>query len=109
MDHHPQLTPPVFHDGEIDQFLVRRVCARCYSELAKRDGPDFSAKNHEYEAYCPQCGDAWHYATVSRSYAEQLGQQALANAWEVSRNLPDLFPNPHHGKPAEQLLAELGF
>lgn len=109
MNHHNHLTPPTFHDGAVDQFIACRVCARCYGDLAKRNAPDYSPENHNYEIYCPTCGDAWHYATVSKTYAEKLGQQAIAANWEIKANLPDLFPNPHHGKPAEQIIHELGY
>lgn len=103
------LKPPTFQDGEIDLFLRRRVCARCYGDLEKRNAPNYSAHNHEYEAYCPECGNAWNYATVSKGYAEKLGQAALVQMNEVQHNLRDLFPNPHKGKSQSQLLAELGY
>ena len=105
----PDLTAPTFHDGEIDLFLRRRVCARCYSELEKQESLNFSPSNHEYIAVCPTCLDAWNYATVSRSYAEHLGQVYLSDALDVRENLRDLFPSPHAGKSEEQLLSELGF
>lgn len=105
----PDLTAPTFRDGEIDLFLRRRVCARCYSELEKQESPDFSPANHEYIAVCPTCQDAWNYATVSRAYAEHLGQVYLSDALEVRENLRDLFPSPVAGKSAEDILKELGF
>jgi len=95
---------PQFPDGEVDQFLQRRVCARCYGDLQKVPAPE-----RMWNVICPTCGDAWNFATVSRSYAEALGQIALDQSWEVRRNLPDLFPNPHQGKSATQILRELGF
>lgn len=95
---------PKFPDGEIDQFLARRVCSRCYGDLQK-----VPAEDRLWAATCPTCGDAWCYTTVSRSYAERLGQEALEQAGEVKRNLPDLFPSPHKGKTPEQLIAELGY
>lgn len=104
-----ELTAPIFLEGHIDLFLRRRVCARCYGDLESRPSKDYSASNHEYEAYCPECGDAWNYATVSRHYAEHLGQQAIAENWEIKDNLPDLFPSKHKGKSNDQLLEELGF
>lgn len=91
-------------EGEIDLFVRRRVCARCYGDLEKRFGP-----GRNYITHCTACGDAWNGATVSRSYAEGLGQKALAELSEVKYNLPDLFPNPNRGKSASQLLAEMGF
>jgi len=93
-----------FQDGEIDQFISRRVCARCYGDLIKTQ-----ADNRMWDASCPTCGDAWGGATVSRAYAERLGQQALAERSEVKNNLPDLFPNPNRNKTAEQIIKELGF
>lgn len=95
---------PKFTDGLIDQFLQRRVCSRCYGDLQKR-----VAENRLFEAYCPNCGDAWNYTTVSRHYAERLGQDALNDYLNARANLPDLFPNPHKGKTPEQILTELGY
>ena len=100
---------PTFADGEIEQHIARRVCARCYGDLVQVNAPDYSAHNHSYNAVCLECGNAWNGATVSKGYAEQLGQTALAQKAEVEHNLKDLFPNPHHGKSEEQLLKELGF
>lgn len=100
---------PIFSEGNIDLFIRRRVCARCYGDLESKPAPDFAPDNHIYLAYCPVCEDAWNYATVSRFYAEHLGQQALADNWEIKANLPDLFPNPHKGKSEQQLIDELGF
>lgn len=91
-------------EGEIDLFLRRRVCARCYGDLEKQFGP-----GRNYITRCAECGYAWNGATVSRSYAERLGQQALGELAEVKHNLPDLFPNPNRGKSESQLLAEMGF
>lgn len=100
---------PSFLEGEIDLHLRRRVCARCYGDLDKRPSADWTESNHQWDAYCPTCSDAWNYATVSRAYAEHLGQQAISEQWEVEINLPDLFPNPHSGKSPEQIMEELGF
>jgi hypothetical protein len=91
-------------DGEIDRFLRRRVCARCYGDLRK-----VPADDRKWEAVCLSCGDAWQGATISRKGAERRGQQALAELWEVKANLKDLFPNPHQNKPTRQILAELGY
>lgn len=93
-----------FPDGVIDKVIQRRVCARCYGDLVKQPAAD-----RQWVAICPTCGDAWGGTTVSRKYAERLGQQAIAERAEVKANLPDLFPNPHSGKPAAQILSELGF
>lgn len=93
-----------YPDGMIDQVLARRVCARCYGDLAKRP-----ADNREWDAYCPACGDAWGDATISRHSAEMRGQQALAEMLEVKYNLADLFPNPNKGKSQDQILGELGY
>ena len=98
------MSAPRFTDGEIDQFIQRRVCSRCYGELEKRP-----VEGRLYEAYCPECNGKWNYTTVSRSYAERLGQKALNEYMDVKGNMPDLFPNPHKGKTPEELLKELGF
>jgi hypothetical protein len=90
-------------DGEIDRILRRRVCARCFEDLQKREAP-----GRTWEAYCPTCGDAWGGRHISRWTAERRGQRALAEALEVRVTLVDLFPNPHKGKPAEQILRGLG-
>jgi ribosomal protein L37AE/L43A len=91
-------------DGEIDQYLQRHVCSRCYGDLQKTP-----ADNRLWEAKCPTCGEAWHGTTVRRSTAERRGQMALSESHEVKENLPDLFPNPHKGKSIEELIKELGF
>lgn len=100
---------PIFPEGQIDLFIRCRVCARCYGDLESIEAPGYAPDNHIFLAYCPTCVDAWNYATVSRKYAEFLGQRALADKWEVQSNMPDLFPNPHLGKSTNQLLKELGF
>lgn len=92
-----------FLDGEIDRVMRCRVCARCYGDLLKREAP-----GRTWEAYCPTCGEAWGGRTLSRWTAERMGQRALAEALEVRVTLADLFPNPHRGKTAEQILQELG-
>jgi len=96
---------PRFAEGLVDQFISRRVCARCFGELTKRD----TDSRIIYEVYCPNCEDAWNFTTVSRYYATQLGQKAIMEYWEARNNLQDLFPSPHKGKSPEQLIKELGF
>ena len=91
-------------DGEIDKFISRNVCSRCYGDLQK-----YPAKGRLWEAGCPVCGDAWHETTIKRYTAEKRGQAGLAEIREVKSNLPDLFPNPHKGKSTEELIKELGF
>ena len=98
---------PKFQDGYIDLFVRRRVCARCYGDLSSRPAQDYSPTNHVYEAYCPVCRDAWHYATISAKYAERLGQQAIADLWDVKINMPDLFPRI--AMRPEKILSDLGF
>jgi len=96
--------PPTLPDGDIDRFICRRVCARCYGDLVKR-----FAEDRAYEAVCPVCEGVWGYTTVSRKHAEGLGQKAIADYWRVRANLPDLFPNPVRGKSSAQILNSLGF
>jgi hypothetical protein len=91
-------------DGEIDQYMQRHVCARCYGDLQK-----FPAENRLWEARCPTCGEAWHGTTIRRSTAERRGQTALSDIHEVKTNLPDLFPNPHKEKSTEELVKDLGY
>jgi hypothetical protein len=97
--------PPILQDGEIDRFLSTRVCARCYNDLVKRP----VANPRGWSATCHFCGDAWHYTTVSRRYAEQLGQQALSDHRTARDRFADIVPNVTQGKTPEQLLSELGF
>ena len=92
-----------YNDGEIDRFIKRRVCARCYGDLVK-----MPAENRTWTAICPSCGEACGGRTISRWTAERRGQVALAEALEVRVTLADLFPNPHKGKSAEKLMNELG-
>jgi len=95
---------PTFSDGEIDKHISRRVCSRCYGDLIKRE-----ADNRQWFAICLTCGDAWGGTTVSRAYAERIGQKALMERREVKENLRDLFQNPNAGKTTEQILSDLGF
>ena len=100
----PEYLGPLLPDGEIEKFVRARVCARCYGDLRISEAP-----GRLWLADCPRCGTAWKGATVSRKYAEGLGQKGLAEAREVKANLPDLFPNVHRGKSTRQVLNELGF
>lgn len=96
--------PPTFKDGHIDLFLRRRVCARCYHDLVKHPAP-----RRLWYALCPDCLDAWHYATISRRTAELRGQQAILDYFEIRFNpaLADLFPRPWRSE--RQILSELGY
>ena len=96
--------PILLLDGEIDKYLQKHVCSRCYGDLQK-----FPADNRLWEAKCPTCGESWHGTTIRRSTAERRGQTALSEVHEVKENLPDLFPNPNKGKSKEELIKELGF
>jgi len=91
------------HQGEADQFIQRRVCARCYEDLIRRPVED------GFLVYCPHCNDAWGSSTISRRSAEIKGQQALAENYEVRDNLRDVIPNPLSGKSQTDLLKDLGF
>ena len=92
-----------YTDAEIGRVLKHRVCARCYGDLVQ-----MPAENRMWKAVCLSCGDAWGGRTISRWTAEQRGQQGLSEALEVKRNLAELFPNPHKGRPVEQLVREIG-
>jgi hypothetical protein len=94
----------LLYDGDIDRYIQKHVCSRCYGDLQK-----FPADNRLWEVKCPTCEEAWHGTTIRRSTAERRGQLALSEAQEVKTNLPDLFPNPHNGKTIDQLSKELGF
>lgn len=96
---------PKLQEGIVDQFISRRVCARCYGELDKRK----TDKRAVYEVYCPRCNGEWNFTTVSRSYAVRLGQHALLKADEVKQNLHDLFPPTRTGKTAEEIIKDLGY
>lgn len=101
----PKRVPASLPEGKVDQYRQRRVCARCYGDLQRRSKPG----SRDFEVYCPFCAGAWGYTTVTRRYAEQLGQVALADAFDAKKRFEDIVPNPHKGKTAEQLLRELGF
>ncbi len=73
--------PKTYQDGIIDRVISRRVCARCYGDLVKT-----MADDRTWGLICPKCGDTWHGATVSRRYAERLGQQAMNEYLEVRHN-----------------------
>jgi len=92
-----------YTDAEIGRVIKRRVCARCYADLVQ-----MPTENRTWKAVCPTCGDAWGGRTISRWTAERRGQRALAEALEVRVTLVDLFPSPHKGKSAEQILKEIG-
>ena len=92
-----------FEDGEVDKFIQTHVCARCYGELMAVE-----AEGRKWTVVCRSCEDAWQGATITRRSAERRGQKALEESAEVKANLADVFPNPHKGKSAEQILKELG-
>lgn len=101
------LTQPIFHDGFIDLYAHRRVCARCYGDLESRPAAEDTPQEHLYVAYCPICEETWHFATVSRYYAERLGQKAIADLWDVKHNLADLFSRARQSEM--QILEALGY
>ncbi len=76
-------------EGEIDKFLRNRVCGRCYGDLVKSFAP-----NRKYTANCPECGDKWHGATISRITAELREQQAISEYYEIRFDpaLADILP-----------------
>ena len=92
-----------YTDAEIDRIIKHRVCSRCYGDLCKRPAPD-----RTWEAVCPSCGDAWGGTTISRFTAEMRAQRSMNESLEVRDTLADLFPNPHAGRPASDILSELG-
>lgn len=94
--------PPKFPEGKVDQFIQRRVCSRCYGELNKR-----FAENRLYEVFCPTCGPAWGYTTISRKHAEMRGQIALAEHLEVKYEpgLADIFRRPQ--RSTDEIISEL--
>jgi hypothetical protein len=97
---------PRLQEGLVDIFISRRVCARCYGELAKERDPE---DRNFYTVHCPTCNGDWNYTTVSRAYAVKLGQKAMMEYYEAKANLPDLFPPVRTGKTPEELAKELGF
>lgn len=101
----PKAVPPLLQDGEVDKFISRRVCSRCYADLQKRP----VSKPRGWEVYCYFCGDAWGFTTVSRSYAVRLGQQALADRFEARQRFVKIVPNPIAGQKPEQIIHDLGF
>ena len=100
----PELAKPEIDQVEIGGFVSGRVCARCFGDLRKAPG----TKTFMWAIECPTCGDAWNFTTVSRKYAENLGQQALAEIGDATKRFADLLPaKPKRSK--EQIMSELGF
>jgi hypothetical protein len=97
---------PRLQEGLVDQFISRRVCARCYGELAKQVDPE---DRNFYQVHCPTCNGDWNFTTVSRDYAVNLGQRNMLDYYEAKANLPDLFPPVRTGKTKEELIKDLGF
>ena len=100
---------PHYGDGEIDSVIRNRVCARCYGHLtldADHDAP----REYRWVARCLRCGNAWHGATVSRRYAENLAAQGRAEYDEILHNpdLQDILP-PRPKQSEAELLRELGY
>lgn len=100
-----------YNDAEAERMIARRVCARCYGDLVAEPSPEDKPGDHSYVVLCPDCRGAWNYATVSKGYASEIGQRAIASLWEVKRNLPDLFSNsPKRASSSEdQLMKDLGY
>ncbi len=101
----PEIIPPLLQDGEIDQFLSRRVCSRCYADLVKC--PVNNPRG--WQVSCHFCGDVWGYTTVSRRYAEILGQTALADHRQARTRFADIVPPAMAGKTQAEILSELGY
>jgi len=101
----PEIAPPLLQDGEVDQFLSRRVCSRCYADLEKR--PVNNPRG--WQVFCYFCGDVWGYTTISRRYAEILGQTALADHRQARTRFADIVPDPLAGKTQSEILSELGY
>jgi hypothetical protein len=101
-----QPVPPVFTDNvDADRFARLRVCARCYSDLVTRP---VNEPCRGWAVVCVICGASWQFTTVSRKYAESLGQQALTDFRVAQTEHEDLFPKPPRRSEA-QILKELGF
>jgi len=97
--------PALLQDGEVDKYIARHVCALCYGDLIKRP----VSNPRGWEVSCPVCGDAWKFNTVTRRYAERLGQQALADYRDARRRFTDIVPSSVAGKSSAQILKELGY
>ena len=91
-----------YQDGEIDKVIRSRVCARCYGRLDKRP-----IEGRRWAAICPVHGNIELIGHVSKSWAEHLGQQYIAEYWEVKENYPDLFGR-QEARQAGVVLQELG-
>ncbi len=94
-----------YTDLEAKHIIKRRLCARCYGQMIQLA---VKGKPGVYRLDCPTCGDAWGGRTISKWTAERRAQQGLNEALEVRLNLADLFPNRHKGRPAGQLIREIG-
>jgi hypothetical protein len=96
---------PTYADGEIDHILMRRVCARCFGHLVKSEAP-----GRMWYALCPECGEAWHGAHISKRTAERMAEKAKLEYWEVrySPALQDILPKQEK-RTVKKLLEDLGF
>lgn len=96
---------PTYSDERIGGIIRFRVCARCYGPLVKYPAPE-----RRWYATCPDCGEAWHGAHVSKAYAEGLAAKAHVDYLDVIFNpaLADILPAREKHTEAE-LVSQLGF
>lgn len=96
---------PAWDDNKIGRILRSRCCARCYGHLVKHPAPE-----RKWYALCPDCGDAWHGAHISKRTVEMIEQKALVDYRDVIFNpaLADILPVREHRSEAE-LISQLGF
>jgi len=76
-------------------------CAGCYGHLNA-----YAMPGRLTRLVCDRCGDGRGF--VTKRWAERRKSDSLGEAMDVTINLRGILPNPHAGKSAEQLLAEIG-
>lgn len=90
----------LLEDGAVDRYIAWRVCAWCYGDLVKRP-----VEGRKWQVVCRYCDRPTY--TVSKNYAERLGQKALAERWEVLDTFPEL--RTATGLSEDDLIKSLGF
>lgn len=86
---------------------ARYVCSACWGELEVTPASEGS---HLARVHCKRCGlETKGY--VTKAYAERRRQESMGDLINTSRMMKSLgmIEDPNKGKPASQLLAELGF
>lgn len=83
-------------------------CSNCWGHLLKTPALDDERK---WWVFCPNCGLENTAGYVTKKFAERRRSESVADQMDARQMLQDLgiVKDPHAGKTAAQLLAELGF